>query len=286
MRNSAIISAAILLLILIFWAGFAANFPGEALSRVVAARLNRLPNIEARLSPASLGLMSISMDELGINLAQQGQKLIVLEDVRIPFTWSLFSGLPVEAGIGEAGGLELFIPWEEGELTVNGTELRIEDIPGVAAMKPATLSGNFAFSGKFQITGKSASGRGGGLPEGELTARAQKLQLARFAVMGTTLPPARLESAELTVKTGKRINVEKLALRGDVQGGLEGYILPRPSAFAASPIQLKVTVSFKESWLQKLGALRPLVDGFLKNGRLEADLRGSVGKPSFIPAGR
>lgn len=281
MRKPAIVSAAVLLLVLIFWIGIAVNFPGEALSRVVVARLNRLPNIEARLSPASLGLISINMEELRIDLAQPGQTLIVLENVRIPFSWGLFSGLSVEAQIGKDGRLKLFIPWEEGELTINATALRLEEIPGFAALKPVTLRGGLEFSGKFQMKQNAAAGRGGQLPQGEFSARAQAVELARITVMGANLPPTRLESAVLKVKTGKRINVESFNIRGDVQGGLKGFIQPRSGAFAKSPIQLSVTVSFKDSWLRKLGAMRPLVEGFLKNGRLEANLRGSVGKPVF-----
>lgn len=283
MRKSALIIASALLLILIFWGGFAANFPGEALSRLIAARLNRLPNIEARLSPASLGLISIGVDDLSLNLTRPGQSLLVLKNVRIPFSWALFSGLPVEARIGSEGELDAFIPWEEGELTVKGTALRIEDIPGFTALAPAKLRGGVSFSGKFQLTPKSRGRSADALPEGKLTARAEAVELANMAVLGAALPVTRLESVDFSVKTGKRIEVEQITLKGDVQGGVTGFIQPRLASLGRSPMQLNVAVSFNQAWMGKLGSMRPLVEGFLKNGRLEAVLRGSLGSPSFKP---
>lgn len=281
MRKSAIIIASALLLLLIFWGGFAANFPGEALSRLIEARLNRLPNIEARLSPASLGLISIGVDDFSLNLIQPGRPLLVLKDLRIPFSWALFSGLPVEARLGSDGELDAFIPWEEGEMTVNGKALRLEDIPGFKALAPATLRGAVAFSGKFQLTPNSRGRAANALPEGKLTARAEAVELANLAVLGAVLPVTRLESVDISVKTGKRIEVERITLKGDVQGSVKGFIQPRMASPGRSPMQLNVAVSFNQAWMGRLGPMRPLVEGFLKNGRLEAVLRGTLGSPSF-----
>lgn len=288
MRKPPLVIAAVLLLLLIFWAGLAANFPGEALSRVVSAKLNRLPNFAVRLSPASLGLISIKVDELTVNLTAAGQStpVLTLKNVRIPFGWALFSGLPVEAEIGEQGEFDLFVPWEQGEMTISGTELRMEEIPGFRALASARVRGGLNFSGKFQLAPGAQKGRSAGqLPQGTFTARAGAVELSNMGIMGTTLPITRLESAQLAVKTGKRIEVEQLTLRGDVQGGLKGYIQPRLSSFTNSPMQLKLTMSFRQSWLQKLGPMRPIVEGFLKNGRLEAVLRGSLGRPAFRRVG-
>lgn len=281
MRKPALIVASALLLVLIFWGGFAANFPGEALSRIIAVRLNRLPNVEARLSPASLGLISIVVDDFSLNLTQPGQTLLVLKDLRIPFSWALFSGLPVEARIGSKGELEAFIPWEEGEMTIEGKALRFEDIPAFTALAPAKLRGDVSFSGKFQLTQKSRGRGANSLPVGKLTARAEAVELANLAVLGAALPVTRLESVEVSVKTGKRIEVEKITLKGDVQGSVKGFIQPRLNSFAGSPMQLDVAISFNQAWMGRLGPMRPLVEGFLKNGRLEAVLGGSVGRPSF-----
>ena len=283
MKKPALVAAAALLLLLIFWAGFALNFPGEALSRVMAARLNRIPNIEVRLSPATLGMFSLRVDEFRLSLANPGQSLpmLVLKEVRIPFTWALFSGLPVAAGIGKEGRFALFIPWGEGEMTISGTSLRMEDIHGFKALAPASLRGGLSFSGKFRLAPQAQSRRAVKLPEGELTAKAEAVELANLGVMGAVLPVTRLESAELKLKTGKRIDVENFTLRGDVQGGIKGFIQPRLASIGNSPMRLRVTVSFKQTWLRKLGSMRPLVESFLNNGRLEAVVRGSLGKPEF-----
>ena len=281
MNKPLAILAAALALLLIFWAGFVINFPGEALSRVIADRLNRIPNVDVQISPASLGLASVQMEEFRLDVVARGQPqpVLMLKGVRIPFSWALFSGLPVRAGIGQEGQFDLFMPWDEGEMTINGTQLRMEDIPGFSAWAPARLKGGLSFSGQFQIGPETRQGGSKTLPKGVFTAKAEAVRLENLGVMGTTLPLTRFDRAELVLKTGSRIEVEKFALQGDVQGGVTGFIQPRLTQFSSSPMQLKVAVSFKQAWMQKLGVLQPLVAGFLKNGRLEASLRGSVGKP-------
>ena len=78
MNRSLTITASVLALLLIFWAGLVIHFPGKTLSRLIAGHLNRIPNIEAQLSPASLGLLGIKIEEFKLDMAIAGQLQPVL----------------------------------------------------------------------------------------------------------------------------------------------------------------------------------------------------------------
>ncbi len=288
MKKTALVSAAVVLFLLVFWGGFVLNFPGAALSRAIENRINTLPNIQVRLSPAVLGWVGLEIDSFQLSVAQPGlpQPLIVLQDVRIPFAWALLSGLPVRARLGKEGQLELFIPWEEGELRVGGSGLRLEEIPALTRMSPVRLRGGVSFSGQMQLSNGIRQGRLTHLPPGSLSARADGVELSNMEIIGSRLPVTRLESIQMDIRIGKRLEVEQIAFQGDLQGKVSGFVQPRLTAIKSSPLRLNLALSFRKEWLDKLGPMRQIVTSFLKNGRLEGVVRGSLANPSLRPAGR
>lgn len=287
MKRTALVSAAVGLFLLVFWVGFVLNFPGAALSRAIEYRINTVPSLQVRLSPAALGWAGLEIDSFRLSVAQPGlpQPLIVLQNVRIPIAWALLSGLPVRARLGKEGQLDLFIPWEEGELRVAGAGLRLEEIPALARMGPVRLRGGVSFSGRMQLSNGMRRGRLTQLPPGSLSGRADGVELSNMEIAGARLPVTRLESVRMDLKFGKRLEVEQIVFQGDLQGKVSGFIQPRLTAIKSSPLQLKLAISFRKEWLDKLGPMRQIVTSFLKNGRLEGVVRGSLANPSLRPAG-
>lgn len=288
MKKTALVAAALVMFLLVFWVGFVLNFPGAALSRAIESRINAVPNLQVRLSPAALGWTGLEIASFQLSVVQPGlpQPLIVLQDVRIPIAWGLLSGLPVRARLGKEGQLDLFIPWEEGELRVGGSGLRLEEIPALTRISPARLRGGVSFSGQMQLSNGVRQGRLTQLPPGSLSARADGVELSNMEIIGARLPVTRLESIQMDLKIGKRLVVEQFAFQGDLQGKVSGFVQPRLKAIKSSPLQLNLAISFRKQWLDKLGPMRQIVTSFLKNGRLEGVVRGTLANPSLRPAGR
>ncbi len=276
------------LFLLVFWLGLAAHFPGEAFSRLIASRINRNPNLNAVLSPASLGLASLRIGRLSLEApyADLPKPLFTLREVKISLTWRLAEGLPVTGMIGKSGRLDLFYPWNGGELSVSGSDLRLEEITALAALRPLRLRGGVSFTGSWRIPPSAPGRRSPRIPEGRITGKGEGLVLDNLEVMGARLPRMRLDSVELRLKSGNRIEVERLDFRGDVQGTVTGFIQPRISNPKASALRLKLAVLFRPAWLQRLGAMRVAAESFLKNGRLEGVLSGTLGRPRLQPTGR
>jgi hypothetical protein len=171
-------------------------------------------------------------------------------------------------------------------LRVGGSGLRLEEIPALTRISPARLRGGVSFSGQMQLSNGVRQGRLTQLPPGSLSARADGVELSNMEIIGARLPVTRLESIQMDLKIGKRLVVEQFAFQGDLQGKVSGFVQPRLKAIKSSPLQLNLAISFRKQWLDKLGPMRQIVTSFLKNGRLEGVVRGTLANPSLRPAGR
>lgn len=274
-----------LLFLLVFWVGLMLNFPGAALSRLIESKIAAHPALSAKLSPATLGWSGVNFQTLRLAYFRPEGRvpLIALNDVSISLTWRLWGGLPVSGSLGEQGRFEFFVPWEAGEtFAVSGAELPLEDIPAISVFAPLEMQGRLTFSAEVEWPGVTGA-KLRKLPAGSLIAKGEALQVRRLEILGAKLPQVKLESLELQITTGERITIDRFEFRGDVQGKLTGTLRPRLDDFSRTALELKLAASFRPEWLRQLGALEPLVQGFLKNGRLEGNVRGTVGQPRFKP---
>lgn len=285
MRTIAWVLLGAFFILLVFWVGLMINFPGAALSRLVETRISGgVPSLRAALSPASLGWSGIHFQTLRLSYQQQGEAapLITLNDVSISLSWRLWSGLPVTGSLGEHGRFEVFVPWEAGgTFSISGAELPLERIPAIAVFTPVQVRGRLTFTGNAEWPGLDGKLRS--FPAGTLIAKGEQLELLPFEVFGAKLPSVRLESMDIHITTGKQITFERFEFKGDLQGKITGTLRPRLPNFGRTNLQLRLAAAVRPEWLNRLGALQPLAQGFLKNGRFEGQLRGTIAKPSFRP---
>ena len=280
MKKFGLIVLSFVIVLLGFWLGLMANFPGEMASSLVESRLNRFGVVEGKLSPAELrwtGLYVPRMDLLQ-RRPEGAVTLITLSDVGIPITYRLIWGLPIEAVVGKTGFVEGFLPWGQGAQAEFSGEVLTEEIPVPAFLKPISIQGQVTISGDFTM---DPGGRKGNvLPNGQLTGRAQSLQLRGFEAVGQEIPLTTLDVLELQVESRGKITVKKFEFKGDLQGRVEGDITPNLQALRNSQLNLRISTSFRNSWLDKLGTVKPIVESFLNRGQIQATLHGTLAQPN------
>ena len=271
------------LCILVFWWGLLVNFPGEALSRMISAQIERSPVISAKIQPAELRWNRIEFPEISFLWRGVGSSvpLVSLKDLSIPLSWGLLNGVRAAAALGREGRLEIFLPWGEAELTVSGSGLRMEEIPAFRLFRPIQVGGKFAFEGAWKKPNFRAKLH---IPEGVLTGTGENLSVENIEWFGFKFPATRLESVELRIKTGDRIEVEKGTFRGDIQGSIGGFISPQIGAPRRSVLRLEMTAAFRQDWLRQLGNLRQLLEERINAGRLQVSIQGTLERPVFRTA--
>lgn len=279
MRRARIILLSLLFALAVFWVGLMINFPGEAVSRFVSAHVNRFQNFNLVLTPAEFrwNRLYVERAELQRRDNPKADPLFVITSLAIPFTWRLFNGLSAHGVIGEDGMVEIFVPWSEGgESWIEGT-VKLEQVPLPKVLHPIAMKGEFRFSGNFDHA--IASPWSKQLPNGVIHAELRDGIISGVTVAGALLPPTNIDKIDLSLETGRTINLKKFKVQGDLQGEVKGTITPNLRDPRNSLLSLDTAVSFRNSWLERLGPLKLIVEGVARNGRLQVKLSGTVAKP-------
>ena len=255
------------------------KFPGHAVSRYVEGRVNRSQGFILALHPAEMrwNRLYIPRAEIRRRDKPKSPPLFVLTDFTVPVTWRLTRGLPVRAVLGKEGRVEVFLPWNEGDKAVLNGNMLLEEVALPAVMKPIALTGHFVFSGEFTMS--SAARAGTELPPGTLEGKGTNLTITGVMFGGKILKVTRFSNVELRIQTGKEVRMEKVVVRGDVQGNVTGRMTPNLRNPRKSLLGFQINASFRNAWLAGLGQLRPVAESYLKKGRLILTLDGTIGRP-------
>ncbi|MDH4248295.1 MAG: hypothetical protein OEW39_10805 [Deltaproteobacteria bacterium] len=281
MRRFSILAGSVLLFLLFFWLGLKWNFPEETVTRFIKSRLEPLKEVEVQLSPARMGWTSLYFDSVQIRSAEtpEGPPLVSLSDVRIPFSWRLPLGLMTVGTLDGGGEVRVFIPWRTGGNASVLGHIPFQTITLPPELGPIKLEGLLDLNGKFEMT--QSLGLLTELPPGTLTGVGKNLRVSGITYSGIEIPPTRLESASFTLQSGRVLNLEQLIFTGDMQGNMKGVMTPNFRTPMLSSIRLEAQVTPAQEWMQKLGNLRPLLDSFIKQGRLTFTLDGSLARLRF-----
>jgi hypothetical protein len=283
MKRLGFVLLALLVVLAAFWIGLMATFPGVAVSRYVERQVNGRQAFDLVLTPAELrwNRLRIARAELRRRDNPAAEPLLVVSEFVIPITWRMVQGLPAEGRVGGDGLLEVFLPWGlGGEARLDG-EAKLETLPLPAVFKPITLGGRLRVQGRFVMDAEARAGKQ--LPDGTLEATVQDLVVDGVQVGGADLPSTRLESLVLTVETGRMFTVRRLEYRGDIQGSGQGTITPNLRDPRNTQLSVRISASFRDTWLAQLGTLRPILESFLNRGRVVLGLTGTVGRPNLQP---
>ena len=265
-----------------FAIGLAAYFPGEALSRYVSLLAGRAAGMPVNLSPLRVGLTGLSASTLEVR-PPAGAPFVV-HHLHAPWTWRWVSVLPVSGLIGQEGRIDVNWNWS-GDLSLTAKGVSLQDVPLPMLPRDAKLQGRFD---ALLSAGPLALRQGAlrELPDGQLEARVEGIAVDNLRLGGMSVPPLHLDSVELRLVLGRTVQVESATLRGDVQGTLSGTIVPNLEHPENSRISLNVSLQVQRAWLDRLGDLRELAEGFLPGGRLEGAVEGTLAAPVLNRAGK
>jgi len=279
MKKLGLMALSLAVVVLGFWAGLMLFFPGEVASELVENRLNRFGPIQARLTPARMGLTSLYVEKLEVVRigGAKRQVLFTLHDVRVPYGISLFQGLPLKADLGENGEVSVFFPWgAQGEASVNG-EVVLEEIPVPDMLKPLVAKGRLELEGALMMDGMDKLRQS--LPTGFFRLRGENLEVRGAQVSGLALPLTTLQKLDADIESKGNISIKRFDFSGDLQGQVTGDIAPNMASANHSRLNLRMELSPRKSWIDKLGGLKPIVEAYLSQGKMAVRLGGTLANP-------
>ena len=263
--------------LLLFIAGLAAHFPGDVVSGYVGRQVERGLGIPVLLAPIHLGWSGLTADRLEVRVP--GADPLIVQDMRLPWTWRWMFGVPLEARLGSDGQIGAAWSWG-GEASLSARRIRLQDLP--LGLLPAGAK----IQGRVDVTarvGPQAPGRAAvrEMLPGRLDVKAEGVEIREVQLAGTALPPVRLDSVEGQATLGRVVQVDSLAFRGDAQGNLSGTITPNLDRPGESRLNLSLTVVLQPAWLNQLGDLKPVAEGLLPGGRLDGTIEGTLAAPAL-----
>jgi type II secretion system protein N len=255
--------------------GLMAYFPGESLARYISLQAERSLGLPVKLSPIQVGLTGLTADSLEIRMGES--KPFVLRNVHAPWTWRWVTEFPLSARLGSEGIIELGWGWA-GMVSVTGKSIAVQDLPLAMLPKDTRIQGRLdVIANAGPIAMRPAGFRE--IPQGRLEVKLEGFEAANLQIAGVSLPPIRFDSAEARLGLGRTVQLEGATFRGDAQGTASGTIVPNLDRLTDSRLSLNVSLQVQRAWMDRLGDLRPLAEGFLPGGRLEGAVEGTVGAP-------
>jgi hypothetical protein len=283
MKRLGVVLLALVVVLGAFWIGLMLNFPGQAFSHYVERRVDSRQGFDLVLTPAELrwNRVSIARAELRRRDNSTAEPLFTITDFSVPVTWRLLRGLPVSGEIGKDGHLDAFLPWSAGGEAYLAGHVNLAGVTLPAVLRPISVGGTVDVQGHFVMDAQAQAGTR--LPQGGLQVTGTDVTLNGFKLGTVELPPTRLEGLTVDLETGRTVNLRRVEFRGDLQGTADGAITPNLRDPRNSLLAVRVTTAFRDTWVARLGTLRPILESFLNHGRVVLSLSGTVGEPQLVP---
>ncbi len=107
----------------------------------------------------------------------------------------------------------------------------------------------------------------------------ENLKIEPFDLRGIKMPVTRLDSMVVDLKIGRRVEIKRGNFVGDFEGEVSGSFVPQPNNPGRTALRLRIKGKVWTSWLNGLGALRIIVQEYLKGERLNLSVQGSLTRP-------
>jgi len=264
--------AGAVLFVVLFMVGFFVNFPRESATESLARRLTR-DGMLVELTPIHPVWFGLGVDEVRISeMTQSGPELVLsLQEVKIPLTWKLWRGLTAEGKVGKEGQLEGVVEWWGGGVEVQFDQVSLEDIPWIARQKPKILRGKLTGMGRIVPGGQGAPPK-----QANWNLTMETLYLEGWEVVGQPVPVTRIDRVEFTGIMEQSIQIQNLALQGDIAGSITGTIQPMWQSPVMSTVNLDVNLAMQYDWMNQLGLARMFLQGYMTGNQLSIAVKGPL----------
>ena len=278
----------LLIIVLAFW-GFKENFPGKSIADALQLRLKTQTGIPVEIEALELGWLKVSTPEIALRtpewlVATPDVRLLILENVETAFLPLITSGKAKILGQLHGGTIEASTDlqsWNMLDISLAG--VKIEQVPLIAALPYAFVSGSLSFSSQIEniIALQNQKAR---FPEGKLKGRLSNAQIridGGAALLNLQIPELEFSEVLFDLQFGPLIAVRKIKIKGSLEGTIEGTIRLNEKRPQMSLIDLNIELTPSPDLKVEINSFSTILRSFQCGETIKVNLKGSLNRLNY-----
>ena len=278
----------LLIFVLAFW-GFKENFPGKSIADALQLRLTTQTGIPVEIEALELGWLKVSTAEIAFRTpewlaATPDLRLLILENVEAPFLPLITSGKAKILGKLHGGTIEVSTDLQSRKmLDISLAGVEIEQVPLIAALPYAFVSGSLSFSSQIENI-NALQNQQARFPEGKLKGRLSNAQIriaGGAALLNLQIPELDFSEVLFDVQFGPLIAIRKIQIKGSLDGTIEGTIRLNEKRPQMSLIDLNIELTPSADLKEEISSFSTMLRSFQCGETIKVNLKGSLNRLNF-----
>jgi len=278
----------LLIFVLAFW-GFKENFPGKSIADALQLRLTTQTGIPVEIEALELGWLKVSTAEIAFRTpewlaATPDLRLLILENVETPFLPLITSGKAKILGQLHGGTIEVSTDLQSRKmLDISLAGVEIEQVPLIAALPYAFVSGSLSFSSQIENI-NALQNQQARFPEGKLKGRLSNAQIriaGGAALLNLQIPELDFSEVLFDVQFGPLIAIRKIQIKGSLDGTIEGTIRLNEKRPQMSLIDLNIELTPSADLKEEISSFSTMLRSFQCGETIKVNLKGSLNRLNF-----
>jgi type II secretion system protein N len=278
----------LLIFVLAFW-GFKENFPGKSIADALQLRLTTQTGIPVEIEALELGWLKVSTAEIAFRTpewlaATPDLRLLILENVETPFLPLITSGKAKILGKLHGGTIEVSTDLQSRKmLDISLAGVEIEQVPLIAALPYAFVSGSLSFSSQIENI-NALQNQQARFPEGKLKGRLSNAQIriaGGAALLNLQIPELDFSEVLFDVQFGPLIAIRKIQIKGSLDGTIEGTIRLNEKRPQMSLIDLNIELTPSADLKEEISSFSTMLRSFQCGETIKVNLKGSLNRLNF-----
>ena len=278
----------LLIIVLAFW-GFKENFPGKSIADALQLRLTTQTGIPVEIEALELGWLKVSTPEIALwtpewLVATPDVRLIILENVETTFLPLITSGKAKILGQLHGGTIEASTDLQSRNiLDISLAGVKIEQVPLIAALPYAFVSGSLSFSSQIENI-NALQNQKAHFPEGKLKGRLSNAQIridGGAALLNLQIPELNFSEVLFDLQFGPLIAVRKIQIKGSLEGTIEGTIRLNEKRPQMSLIDLNIELTPSPDLKVEISSFSTMLRSFQCGETIKVNLKGSLNRLNY-----
>ena len=278
----------LLIIVLAFW-GFKENFPGKSIADALQLRLKTQTGIPVEIEALELGWLKVSTPEIALRtpewlVATPDVRLLILENVETTFLPLITSGKAKILGQLHGGTIEASTDLQSRNiLDISLAGVKIEQVPLIAALPYAFVSGSLSFSSQIENI-NALQNQKAHFPEGKLKGRLSNAQIridGGAALLNLQMPELNFSEVLFDLQFGPLIAVRKIQIKGSLEGTIEGTIRLNEKRPQMSLIDLNIELTPSPDLKVEISSFSTMLRSFQCGETIKVNLKGSLNRLNY-----